>query len=268
MERSTHRGFSLTAGDGVPRDVVERVVDKVLATPGDRLQFVLREGDLPDGWTGGKIFVKAEFLRPTDALGKRFRTSRARSEAEGYRAFAAAGLRVPRLLLHGEQSRWKPRAGALVATAKIDAENASAALQRHLRENLVTGVAAALGGAHGKGLLHGDAAIRNFLPAEGGAWIVDLPRWGRWSASGAEEDLAQCLGSALKAGALRSWLPAVLGSYRAAAGDAAARLAPGWEERVVAAAQTYCAYLIGRDGTRRDRRAKREASVLRSKPRT
>lgn len=264
----SHRGFALTAGDGVPRDVALCVVDRVLGTPGDRLQFVLRESDLPTGWAGGKIFVKAEFLRPSDALGKRFRASRARCEAAGYAAFRAAGLRVPALLVHGEQSRWKPRAGALVATAKVDAENASAALQRRLREDLVAEVAAALGGTHGKGLLHGDAAIRNFLPAEGGAVIVDLPRWGRWSADGAEEDLSQCLGSALKAGALRAWIPNLFQAYRGAAGDAAARLPSGWEERVIAAAEAYCAYLVARDGTRRERRAKRDSALLRSRPRT
>lgn len=259
-ERLRVRGFDLRLENGFAADAAREVVERVLGTKGDRVHFVATAG-------GAKVFVKAEFRRPSDALGKRLRTSRAVREGRGLRAFAAAGLPVPRLLAFGEQPKWKPRAGALVVTEKLPGHDASWTLQRHLRADLVAAVAGALGTIHARGFVHGDAALRNFLPLESGMHVVDVPRWAKWTAEGAEDDLAHVVGSALKAGALKAFLPQALDAYRAAAGAAAQHLPAGWEGRVLAAGETYLAWLIERDRTRKDRRAKREASPLRSKGR-
>lgn len=262
-------GFRLVAGDGVDDAAAAAVVSRLVSIHGDRVQFVMRPDDPghPPGFP--KAFVKGEFLRPFDPLGKRFRGPRALREAEGYAAFTAAGLPVPRLLLHGAESRFRLRGGSLVCTEKIDGENASAALQKRLREDILTSVAAALGGVHANGLVHGDAAIRNFLPRPDGrsAWIVDLPRWDRWSPEGALDDLVHAVGSALKSGARREWLPAFFATYRGSAGDAASRLPADAERAAVAAADDYRTYLISRDRTRSDRRKARDASMLRAAPR-
>lgn len=263
------RGFRLVADDTVDDAAADAILARLLAIHGDRVQFVMRTGDPghPPGLP--KMFVKGEFLRPLDPLGKRVRMPRALREAEGYAAFTAAGLPVPRLLLHGAQSRARLRGGSLVCTEKIDAENASAALQRRLREDVITSVAAALGATHAAGLVHGDAAIRNFLPREDlrTAWIVDLPRWDRFTPEGALDDLVHAVGSALKSGARREWIPAFFAKWRDAAGAAASKLPADAEPTALAAADDYRAYLIARDRTRADRRRARDASPLRSAPR-
>lgn len=258
--RLRYRGFDLRVEDGFDADAARAVVDRVLATAGDRVHFVMQAGS-------EKVFVKAEFRRPSDPLGKRLRPSRAVTEGRGLRAFAAAGVPVPRLRACGGQAAWRPRAGALLVTEKLPGHNVSATLQRRLRPDLVEAVAAALARLHAVGFVHGDAAIRNFLALPEGIRIVDVPRWGAWTPGGAEDDLVHVAGSARKSGVPAAAIDRVLDAYRDADPANAARLAAGWRDRVSAGADVYFRHLLDRDRTRQDRRARRAGSVVRSKSR-
>src|SRR5258705_11591523 len=151
--RLVHRGFDLRLDNGFAADEARAVVDRVLATGGDRVSFVM------DRVTGGerrtpRLFVKAEFRRPGQPLGKRIRPSRAIAEGRGYRAFAAAGLPTPRLFAYGEQSRLRPRAGAVVVTEKIRGLDAARLFQRQAGAEAGLRVARLIASIHAAGLVH------------------------------------------------------------------------------------------------------------------
>src|SRR6185436_10576841 len=116
--RLSCRGFDLRLENGFTADEARAVVERALATGGDRVSFAMERPaghGTPDAVRQAqRVFVKAEFRRPDQPIGRRFRPSRAISEGRGYRAFHAAGIPVPRLYVFGEQSRLRPRAGAIV----------------------------------------------------------------------------------------------------------------------------------------------------------
>lgn len=267
-ERLSYRGFDLRLENGFTADDVRAVVDRVLATGGDRVSFLMpRPGspELPKGTRGRppRLFVKAEFRRPNQPLSKRLRPSRAVAEGRGYRAFADAGIAVAKLCAFGEQSRLRPRAGAIVVTEKIRGRDAARLWKRAPHVDIGLRVARTLARIHAAGLVHGDPVMRNFVLVPGAEHVIDLPGWGRWSAGRAERDLALFIGSAMKLGADSSHVLRFLAAYEEDVSHPAARLAVGWRERVMEAANAYRLYLLDRDATRAERRARKGAAIVR-----
>jgi len=267
--RLSHRRFDLRLEGDMTEDEARAVVDKVLATPGDRLAFVTRRPGKPPREDGKpqRLFVKAEFRRPDQTLAKRLRRGRAVREGRGLRFFAQAGITVPPLLLFGEQSRLLPRACALVCTQKLKGLDAGRRYARDPDPELPVLAMRALAEVHAKGFVHGDAVFRNFLPSGGRTYVIDLPSWGRWSAERALHDLTRLLGSTRKRGVEQAEAADLLDVYVRAAPDASGRLPDGWRESALAGAQEFLDYLLERDATREDRHARRESARLRSRPR-
>lgn len=263
-ERISYRGFDLRLENGFAAAEARAVVDRVLATGGDRVGFLMdRPGGAVAAGRPARLFVKAEFRRPDQALGKRLRPSRAISEGRGYRRFAAAGLPVVRLFAFGEQSRLRPRAGAIVVTEKVRGRDAARTWKRSPSAELAERAARTLAAVHAAGFVHGDAVMRNFVLVTGREYLLDLPGWCRWTAEGAERDLSLLAGSLLRLGADDAQRQALFAAYESAPGGAAARLAPGWRERALAAAEAYVRHLQERDATRPERRARKQASIAR-----
>ncbi len=255
-KRLRHRGFDLRLEGGISADEARGLVDRVLASSGDRIGIVVARPEPP----GGHVYLKAEFRRPDQPLGKRLRPGRAVAEGRGYRFFAAAGLRVPRLLLFGEQPRLLPRAGALVGTERVPGRNAARTFEAERTLEPVLDAVTALARVHDAGLVHGDAALRNFVPAPGGAYVLDLPRWAEWTPDGVLRDLRYLVGSTWKHGAARETGEALLDAYAAACARAA-ELPEGWRGAALAAAAAYLEYLDERDRTRAERHARRAGSL-------
>ncbi len=267
-ERLAYRGFDLRLENGFTADEVRAVVDRVLTTGGDRVSFLMpRPGspELPKGTRGRplRLFVKAEFRRPNQPLSKRLNAARAVAEGRGYRAFAAAGLAVAKLFAFGEQSRLRPRAGAIVVTEKIRGRDAARTWKRAPHVDIGLRVARTLAAIHAADLVHGDSVMRNFVLVPGAEHVIDLPAWGRWSAVRAERDVALFIGSAMKLGADSSHVLRFLDAYDDHLSRPAARLGAGWRARVMEAANAYRIYLVDRDATRAERRAKKGAALTR-----
>jgi tRNA A-37 threonylcarbamoyl transferase component Bud32 len=263
-DRFTFRGFDLRLANGFAADEARAVIERVLATGGDRVLFVMdRPGTSGAPATPTRIFVKAEFRRPHQPLGRRIRPSRAVAEGRGYRAFAAADVPTPRLFAFGEQSRLRPRAGAVVVTERIPARDAVRHWNAAPDPELGARVARILARIHAADLAHGDAVMRNFVLVDGCEYAVDLPSWSPWSRETAEHDLARFLGSAAKVGATAAHLAAWLDEYAASPTGAAARLEGGWRGRVTTAAAEYLRHLLDREATRPARRARKQASAIR-----
>ena len=263
-ERISYRGFDLRLENGFAAAEAREVVDRVLATGGDRVGFVMdRPGEATPGGRRSRIFVKAEFRRPDQALGKRLRPSRAIAEGRGYRRFAGAGLPVVRLFAFGEQSRLRPRAGAIVVTEKVRGRDAARTWKRAPSTGLAERAARTLAAVHSAGFVHGDAVMRNFVLVAAGEYLLDLPGWMRWSPEGAERDVALLAGSVQRLGASAAQMAALLAAYETAAGAPSARLTAGWRERVLAAADGYVRHLQERDATRPQRRARKQSSIAR-----
>jgi tRNA A-37 threonylcarbamoyl transferase component Bud32 len=264
-ERLALRGFDLRLENGFTADEAREVVERVLAMPGDRVSFLMpRPG--PAGRTE-TLFVKAEFRRPDQPLGKRLKPGRAVAEGRGYRAFQAAGIPVARLLAFGEQSRLRPRGGGIVVTEKLRGRDAANAWRRVRSGEICARVARSLAAIHAAGLVHGDAVMRNFVVAPQAEYAIDLPRWAAWSREGAEHDLALLVGSAMRLGADSAQVLRCVTEYESAAGDPASRLAAGWQRRVNAAADEYRRHLADRDATREERRTRKRASPVRPRER-
>ncbi len=257
-----YRGFTLTLGHGFGEDEARAVVDRVLAETGDRVQVVM---DRPGA--SGRLFVKGEFRRPHEPLGKRLRAARAIAEGRGYRAFSRAGIDVPEIHAYGAQSRALPRACSLVCTQKIRGRDAARIYRQAPDADVGARVARALAAIHAAGLVHGDAVLRNFVLVPERVFVVDLPRWGRWSADAAESDLALFVGSARKLGADEAHSAQLVEEYRTALDASVARMAAGWEHRVRERAEEYLTYLVDRDRTRPERHAARRESRVRPGPR-
>jgi len=267
-ERFTFRGFDLRLANGFAADEARAVIERVLATGGDRVALTMDRpgaGDPSGGPT--RIFVKAEFRRPHQPLGKRLKPSRAVAEGRGYRAFAAADVPTPRLFAFGEQSRLRPRAGGIVVTERVRGRNAANLWIAAPDPDLGARIARMLARIHAADLVHGDAAMRNFVLVDGREYAVDLPGWSDWTRDGAEHDLARFLGSASKFGATASLLAGWMDEYAAAPVGPAARLADGWRGRVTRAAEEYRRHLAEREATRSERRARKEASAIRPRER-
>jgi tRNA A-37 threonylcarbamoyl transferase component Bud32 len=267
-ERLTHRGFDLRLENGFTADEARAVVDKVLATGGDRVSFLMsRPGspDVPRGTRGRppRLFVKAEFRRPDQPLSKRLRAARAVAEGRGYRAFAAAGIAVARLFAFGEQSRLRPRAGAVVVTEKIRGRDAARLWKRAPQVEIGLRVARTLARVHAAGLVHGDAVMRNFVLVPGAEYVIDLPGWGRFTAAHAERDLALFVGSAMKLGADSSHVLRFLDAYADDSARTAGRLGTGWRQRVLTEADSYRLHLVERDASRAGRRARKHSALAR-----
>jgi tRNA A-37 threonylcarbamoyl transferase component Bud32 len=266
--RFTFRGFDLRLANGFAADEARAVIERVLATGGDRVAFVMgRPGAGDPSGRPTALFVKAEFRRPNQPLGKRLKSSRAVAEGRGYHAFAAADVPTPRLFLFGEQSRLRPRAGGVVVTERVRGRNAAHLWIATPDPDLGARVARMLARIHAADLVHGDAAMRNFVLVDGREYAVDLPGWSEWTRDGAERDLARFLGSASKIGATEERLEGWMEEYAAAPGGPAARLADGWRGRVTSAAEEYRRHLVEREVTRSDRRARKEASAIRPRER-
>lgn len=260
--RLQYRGFRLRLENGFAPDEAREVVDRVLATEGDRVSFAMRRpGAAPDPQRRGRpprVYVKAEFRRPDEPLSKRLRPSRALREGRGYRAFAAAGLPVPNLLLFGEQSRLRLRGGGIVVTEKIRGRDAATTWKRAPSPDVLRRTAALLAAIHRAGFVHGDPVLRNFVLTPGGDHVIDLPSWRPFSSDGGVADLALLAGSAMKLGANSAHVAALVAAYADSPGDPGARLPRGWRPRVLAEADAYRRYLLERDATRASRRARRE----------
>lgn len=263
-ERVMCHGFDLRLENGFAEIEAREVIDRVLATAGDRVAFVMDRAGAPgaDG-RPTRIFVKAEFRRPHQPLGKRLKPSRAIAEGRGYRAFAAAALPVARMFAFGEQSRLRPRAGAVVITEKIRGRNAEQTWLKAPDVAIALRVARIVARIHAAGLVHGDAVMRNFVLVPVAEYVVDLPGWRRFSADLAERDVALFVGSAMKIGADGAAVVRMLDEYAAPARGAGSRLSDGWRERVLRAADEYRRHLIERDATRPERRARKAASAVR-----
>jgi tRNA A-37 threonylcarbamoyl transferase component Bud32 len=263
-ERLRHRGFDLRLENGFTADEARDVVERVLATPGDRVSFLMpRASAGDDAGRAAFLFVKAEFRRPNQPLSKRLKPARAMAEGRGYRAFQEAGLPVARLLAFGEQSRLRPRGGGIVVTEKVRGRDAQRMWRRSHDAEICGRVARFLAAIHAAGLVHGDALMRNFVVSQGDVHAIDLPSWSKWSHEGAEHDIARLLGSAIRLGADDARTSQCLAAYEAAPAGAARRLAEGWRRRVTDEADAYCRHLAERDATRVERRTRKRDSAIR-----
>jgi tRNA A-37 threonylcarbamoyl transferase component Bud32 len=263
-ERLVHRGFDLRLENGFTAAEAREVVERVLATGGDRVSFLMPRPDAVNA--AGRpalLFVKAEFRRPDQPLSKRLKPSRAMAEGRGYRAFQAAGLPVAQLLAFGEQSRLRPRGGGIVVTEKIRGRDAARAWKRSRSDEICARVARCLAAIHAAGLVHGDAVMRNFIVAAGAEYAIDLPSLAAWSRDGAEHDLALLAGSAIRLGADDAQTMRCLAEYESAPGRPAERLTHGWRKRVADEAGAYCRHLAERDATRAQRRTRKRDSAVR-----
>ncbi len=272
-ERLEHEGFTLRLEHGFGRDEARAVIERVLATSGDRVHFLM---DRPAGGLdeinqdGGlaRVFVKAEFRRPHQPLAKRLRRSRSLIEGRGYRFFHAAGLPVPRVLMFGEQSRLRPRSGSVIATEMVRHRNArftyGEASDDAVRGALAARLADTLAWVHSAGFVHGDAVLRNFVATPDTVWIVDVPRWGRVSADGIVKDIGHMVGSTQKLDR-DDVVPGgiMLDAYAAAAGRREVALPGGWREAALECARGYLGWLEQRDRTRAERHARKANNKLR-----
>ena len=259
--RLRYQGFALRLEGDCQEDEARGIIDRILETPGDRVGVrVERPG-------GGKAYVKAEFRRPDQPLGKRLRPGRAVSEGRGYRRFLQAGLHVPQILLFGEQPRVMPRGCAIVVTECVRGRNAHTRFLNDERSEWPLRAIAALATVHDAGFVHGDAALRNFVPADDGStWIIDLPRYAEWSRERVRKDLALLIGSTTKQGGEESLGEQLFDAY-ATSCQRVADLGDAWRREATAEMDEYVAYLRERDRTRPERHAKRKKS-LRPGPRT
>jgi tRNA A-37 threonylcarbamoyl transferase component Bud32 len=263
-ERLTHRGFDLRLENGFTAAEARDVVERVLATPGDRVSFLMpRAGAVDAAGRPASLFVKAEFRRPDQPLSRRLKPGRAVAEGRGYRAFEAAGLPVARIFAFGEQSRLRPRGGGVVVTERLRGRDAARAWKRARSVEIRARVARCLAAIHAADLVHGDAVMRNFVVTTVGDYAIDLPSWAPWSRDGAEHDLALFAGSAMRIGADEAQTLTCLAEYESAPGRPAARLADGWRRRVADEALAYCRHLAERDATRPERRTRKRGSAVR-----
>jgi hypothetical protein len=266
--RTKIRGFDMRLSNGFSADEAREVIERVLATGGDRVSFLM-ERPATRGAPGRHplLFVKAEFRRPHQPLGRRIKPARAVAEGRGYRAFAAAGVPTPRLFAFGAQPRLLPRAGAIVVTERIHGRDAARLWAASPDAELGARVARTLDRIHAAGLVHGDAVMRNFVLVDGHEYAVDLPAWASWSRPRAEDDLIRFIGAAANRGADAATLAGWLDAYASGPCGAAGRLADGWRSRVAAAADEFRRYLDDREATRPARRARKQASALRPRER-
>jgi tRNA A-37 threonylcarbamoyl transferase component Bud32 len=259
--RLVHRGFRLRLENGFAPDEARVLVDRALSLGGDRVSFVAQRPSPPQGeerrGRAPRVFVKAEFRRPDQPLSRRLKPTRALTEGRGYRAFAAAGVPVPRLFAFGEQSRLRPRGGGIVVTEKLRGRDAAVAWKRGPSVDLLRRAALLLASVHRAGLVHGDAVLRNFVVGPSGDFVIDLPSWGQFTDEGGVADLALLAGSAMKLGANSAHVAALVTAYGDAPGDPGARLPRGWRPRVVREADAFRRYLLDRDATRAERHARR-----------
>jgi tRNA A-37 threonylcarbamoyl transferase component Bud32 len=262
------RGFDVRLVNGFSAEEARAVIERVLATYGDRVAFAMdRDGERGADGRPTRLFVKAEFRRPHQPFSKRVRASRAVAEGRGYRAFAAAGVPTPRLFTFGEQSRLRPRAGAIVVTERVNGRDAARMWMAAPDFGLGARVARTIARIHAADLAHGDAVMRNFVLVDGREYVVDLPSWSKWSREAAERDLALFLGSAAKIGATETHLAGWIEEYASSPGVPAARLADGWRRRVTGAAEEFRRHLMEREATRPARHARKQASTLRPRER-
>jgi tRNA A-37 threonylcarbamoyl transferase component Bud32 len=265
--KCSYRGFFLRLENGFSEAEARAVLDRALGRPGDRDSFVMLRPGTPEEiprQTQPRLYVKTEFRRPGDPLGKRIRHSRAVSEGRGYRAFAEAGLPVPELYVFGEQSRLRPRAGSIVVTQRVRARDASRLYIQSCDVEVGRRVAAALARIHARGLVHGDAVLRNFIPTDDRVWVLDLPRWGTATPDEVERDLSLLLGSAMRLGADHAHVNQLLYAYLEAPESPAVSLAAEWQRRVLEQAELYRRYLEDRERTREERHARRRRRPLSS----
>jgi tRNA A-37 threonylcarbamoyl transferase component Bud32 len=266
--RVSFHGFDLRLANGFAEDEARAVIERVLGSYGDRVAFAMdRAHERGADGRPTRLFVKAEFRRPHQPLGRRIRASRAVAEGRGYRAFAAAGVPTPRLFTFGEQSRLRPRAGAVIVTERVDGRDAARLFIAAPDAALGARVARTIARIHAADLAHGDAAMRNFVLVDGREYAVDLPAWSTWTPKAAVRDLARFLGSAAKIGATSEQIAGWIDEYAAAPGGPASRLADGWRGRVTVAAEDYRRHLDERESTREARHARKEASALRPRER-
>jgi len=259
--RLRYRGFALRLEGDCHEDEARSVVDRALETSGDRIGVIV---DRPGG---GRAYLKAEFRRPDQPISKRLRPGRAVSEGRGYRRFLRAGLRVPQILLFGEQPRVMPRGCALVMTQHAPGRDAYARFIKKFSPEWPMRAMAALCTIHEAGFVHGDAALRNFVPAKDGTtWIIDLPRYAEWSRDGVCKDLALLVGSTIKHGGAETLADDLFDAYTNAS-SRLTELGDRWREDATADMEAYVAHLRERDRTRPERHAKRDKS-LRPGPRS
>jgi len=260
--RLRYRSFSLRLEGDCGEDEARSVIDAIVETSGDRVGHTIERPG------GGEAYVKAEFRRPDQPISKRMRAGRAVSEGRGYRRFLQAGLHVPQLLLFGEQPRMMPRGCAIVMTERAPGGNAYTRFLQDFSEEWPMRAVAALCTVHSAGLIHGDAALRNFIPsADGTTWIIDLPRYGKWSPEAVRKDLALLVGSTVKHGGEETLADDMLDAYTNTC-ERIDELGASWRADVVEQMETYVAHLRERDRTRAARHAKKRSSTLRPGERT
>ncbi len=262
--RLKYRRFNLRLVNSCTDAEACALVDLALGASGDRVGEIRRRPGTArpaDGERPPRVYVKAEFRRPTQPLGRRIRRARAFAEGEGYRAFAAAGLAVPELLMFGEQPRWLMRGGAIVATVKLPGQNAAHTYIETQDDEIILDVARMLAAIHRRDLVHGDAVIRNFVRVDRRIYVMDFPSWGDFSRKGAEIDLARLIGSARVRGLGDNGALAVLDTYVTTWPDAVRAHIVGFQGRVLSEATRYADYIVERDRTRTARHARLRARL-------
>ncbi len=171
------------------------------------------ERPLPPELGRGDCVLKLYPKRSRHNTVRRLRKGRALHEGEGYRAFQAAGLPTPMLILYGEYRRLGLHQLGLIGTRKIEAPTVTEHWREHGDATVFDGAAAALARVHAAGLTHGDALARNFLATEDETTVFDLASWGRFDGPNQIEDLTRLLGSVVFLTGNTERLPGLLEIY-------------------------------------------------------
>lgn len=144
-----------------------------------------------------RVFVKIYLRRKGHSLIRRLRPNRARREGAGLRAFAAANLPTPRLLLYGDQRTRGLFDKGVVVTARVEMESIASHYRATGDKEAIAQALRMLAKTHHAGLAHGDACVSNFVLVDSKLMMIDVPSWSRLSNASRLADLRKFLGTTL-----------------------------------------------------------------------
>jgi hypothetical protein len=147
---------------------------------------------LPDG---GQALLKVYKLRRVLPLVHRLRPSRAVREARGLAEAIRRGLPCVQPLCWGERRVLGLVDFGFIATRRVEAPACHRAFRETGDQRILEAVLDELAAMHRAGLVHGDAAVRNWLWTPPRPLVFDLPSWGRFAWAGQQVDLVRLLGS-------------------------------------------------------------------------
>jgi tRNA A-37 threonylcarbamoyl transferase component Bud32 len=182
----TLSGTRILAREDVPDDWLRTVLERVETAPKHSSLA------LPDGT---ECHLKRYRRRPSHGILRRLRPGRAGREGRGYLAFRRAGISTVPLVAYGEKRRLGLLQRGFIVTERIPAPSVAEAWRASPRPELVVELARSLGRIHAAGLTHGDPRARNFLDADSGLLVFDLPSWGPCRPKARARDVAKLLSS-------------------------------------------------------------------------